>query len=122
MAKHHKDKKKQREERMTRDNAVSAPSAEELKVLMRFSEHKFYNDLNKPIFEAGKIYELEGAAWIQRWTKRGGEIVENAKEATAEAHIPPPAESNPVPVEEMPVIQEEEPVMESPVDQDGSEE
>jgi len=46
------------------------------KVKMKFSEHKYYNDLNNPIFDAGKVYELEGAAWIQRWLKRGGEIVE----------------------------------------------
>ena len=46
------------------------------KVKMVFSEHKFYNDLNTPIFEAGKVYELEGAGWIQRWLKRGGNIVE----------------------------------------------
>lgn len=46
------------------------------KVKMRFKEHKYYNDLDKPHFEAGKVYELEGAGWIQRWLKRGGEIVE----------------------------------------------
>jgi len=45
------------------------------KVFMRFEENKFYNDQEKPIFEAGKVYELEGADWIQRWVKRGGEIV-----------------------------------------------
>jgi hypothetical protein len=48
------------------------------KVLMRFNEDKYYNDLNKPIFEKGKIYELEGRSWIDRWTKRGGGIVEKA--------------------------------------------
>lgn len=45
------------------------------KVKMRFSEHKYYTDLEKPIFMAGKVYELEGAEWIHRWLKRGGEIV-----------------------------------------------
>lgn len=48
------------------------------KVKMKFSEHKYYNDLDKPLFEAGKVYELEGAGWIQRWLKRGGEIVEGS--------------------------------------------
>ena len=45
-------------------------------VLMKFSEHKYYNDLNSPMFEAHKVYEIAGAEWIQRWIKRGGEIVE----------------------------------------------
>lgn len=50
------------------------------KVKMKFSEHKYYNDLNKPLFMAGEVYELEGADWIQRWVKRGGEIVEGKLE------------------------------------------
>ena len=46
------------------------------KVKMIFNENKFYNDLDNPIFEKGIVYELEGADWIQRWLRRGGEIVE----------------------------------------------
>lgn len=46
------------------------------KVKMIFTENKFYNDLKNPIFEANKVYELEGADWIQRWLKRGGAIVD----------------------------------------------
>lgn len=46
------------------------------KVKMVFKEHKYYRDPNKPIFYAGKTYELEGSDWIQRWLKRGGKIVE----------------------------------------------
>lgn len=46
------------------------------KVVMVFKEHKYYNDLDTPIFEAGKPHTLEGADWIQRWLKRGGEIIE----------------------------------------------
>ena len=49
--------------------------AKPTKVLMRFKEDKFYNDLTKPIYEAGKIYEIEGSDFIERWKKRGGEIV-----------------------------------------------
>ena len=49
-------------------------------VKMKFSEHKYYNDLNVPMFEAGKVYVLEGADWIQRWIKRGGQIVEGELE------------------------------------------
>ncbi len=47
------------------------------KVKMKFSEFKYYNDLSVPMFEPGKVYEIEGEAWIQRWLKRGGEIVED---------------------------------------------
>lgn len=47
------------------------------KVKMIFSESKFYNDLANPIFGPGKVYELEGDDWIQRWIKRGGTIVES---------------------------------------------
>lgn len=60
-----------------------------MKVKMKFSEEKFYNDQTKPMFEAGKVYELEGFDWIQRWLKRGGEIVEELK-------------VKPVPVQEAP--------------------
>lgn len=45
------------------------------KVLMRFGASQFYNDQNIPIFNGGQIYVLEGASWIERWMKRGGEIV-----------------------------------------------
>ena len=44
-------------------------------VKMKFSEDKFYNDPNVPMFQAGKVYDMEGGDWIQRWLKRGGEIV-----------------------------------------------
>lgn len=47
------------------------------KVRMRFKENKFYNDLTKPHFLAGKIYTVEGQDMIDRWLKRGGEIVED---------------------------------------------
>ena len=45
------------------------------KVLMRFEENKFYNDMDNPEFEAGKVYTLEGENWINRWLKRGGIIM-----------------------------------------------
>lgn len=49
------------------------------KVKMKFKEDKFYKDRHTPVFVAGRVYELEGAAWIQRWLIRGGEIVEDAR-------------------------------------------
>lgn len=45
------------------------------KVKMKFSEHKYLNDMNTPHFYAGEVYEVEGAETIQRWLKRGGVIV-----------------------------------------------
>lgn len=71
------------------------------KVKMKFSEHKYYNDLNEPIFRAGEVYELEGAEWIQRWLKRGGVIVEGNLEM-------PSAEPNPSTVETPPADPEKE--------------
>jgi hypothetical protein len=59
------------------------------KVKMRFATHQYYNDLKNPIFYAGEVYELEGADWIQRWLKRGGEIVDG------EMPTPKPEEQNP---------------------------
>lgn len=48
------------------------------KVVMTFPTRMFYNDLDAPMFEPGKEYELEGADWIQRWQKRGGVIVKGS--------------------------------------------
>lgn len=66
------------------------------KVLMRFSEDKFYNDLDNPVFEKGKIYEISGADKILRWTKRGGEIIEakdlKKGEETLQPNQPDPVE------------------------------
>jgi len=45
-------------------------------VKMRFKENKFYNDLDVPLYIAGEVYVIKGADMIQRWLKRGGEIVE----------------------------------------------
>ena len=54
-------------------------------VTIVFSEDKFYNDLDKPMFEKGIHYEIDNnPAWIQRWLNRGGMLVEVApqKETT----------------------------------------
>lgn len=55
------------------------------KVFMRFPQNQYYNDQTNPIFEKGKIYELEGASWIQRWLKRGGEILTEEQMAKEKA-------------------------------------
>lgn len=55
--------------------AEAAENEPKQKVVMVFSEDKFYNDLSKPLYEKGKPYEIVGADMIQRWLKRGGEIV-----------------------------------------------
>ena len=49
-------------------------------VKMRFKEDKFYKDQDVAHFEKGKVYEVKGADQIQRWLKRGGEIVEGQLE------------------------------------------
>jgi len=50
----------------------------EVVVKMKFSSTQFYRDPDVPIFNAGEVYEVKGAEWINRWLKRGGEIVEGA--------------------------------------------
>lgn len=60
-------------------------------VKMRFSEDKFYNDLSVAHFEKGKIYEIHGADQIQRWVKRGGEIVQGEIEVS-KPDVPNPSE------------------------------
>ncbi len=63
------------------DKSAQMQASKEMpkKVLMRFSTNQFYNNQDVPIFEANKVYPLEGQDWINRWLKRGGEIVENHK-------------------------------------------
>lgn len=53
---------------------------QEKTVKMIFSEPKYYNDQDHPIFEANKVYELQGADWIERWIKRGGRVIEDDNE------------------------------------------
>lgn len=53
----------------------SAEASEEKTVKMIFSEQKFFNNLNEPLFLKGKVYELQGFSWIERWQKRGGKIL-----------------------------------------------
>lgn len=71
------------------EKQAQAQAAKELndskKVLMLFPENMYYNDLDKPIFEKGKTYELEGADWIYRWKKRGGIVVESAEKIAVPA-------------------------------------
>lgn len=82
-------------------------------VKMRFKEHKYYNDLTTPAFYAGEIYELEGAEWIQRWLKRGGEIVEGTLEmpkpeaVQTSSVLPPPEAPKATPVKFPPHLDEQ---------------
>lgn len=123
MSKNKNKHKKTVQEKLDRDRSIPEAKDGERKVLMRFKEHKYYNDLGKPIYEAGKIYEITGAAWIQRWQKRGGEIVEDPKaKPEAVAHIPASEVANPVPVGLAVEEKAPEAVVESPADQSMGEE
>lgn len=74
--KHHKRDDEQDLEVENSDAQAVEQKSDIVKVKMIFSQDKFYNDLNNPIFLKGKVYELEGADWIQRWEKRGGQIID----------------------------------------------
>ena len=70
------------------------------KVMMVFSENKFYNDLNNPHFLKGKEYEIEGAGSINRWLKRGGKIVAGKQEPIKHVVNKSEIDKKPNPVEE----------------------
>lgn len=83
--------------------AVVKAEQDKVKVKMRFTEEKYYNDPNTPHFEKGKIYEVQGQDIINRWLKRGGEIVTDEmlkKEAqdAAKAKVEAPKKSEEAPV------------------------
>lgn len=67
--------KKKKFEKLQVEEVVMGSEVEQI-VKMKFKEDKFYTDRSKPYFEKGKIYEVKGTDQIQRWLKRGGEIVE----------------------------------------------
>lgn len=69
------------------EDHVEGSELKEGEVLMKFSEHKYYTDQDTPIFYAGKTYKLEGAAWIERWLKRGGTIVEGEAPVTPQEPV-----------------------------------
>lgn len=106
-------KKEKRKLEKSASLQASQESAGE-KCLMRFKEHKFYNDLANPIFVANKIYELGGRDWITRWVKRGGEIVESG-EAEVSSSMPAPEADPDKKAEDAKLLAAEE---ESPVSQD----
>lgn len=59
------------------------------KTKMIFTEDKFYNDLNKPLYLANTEYEIE-PQMVDRWLRRGGKIVTNetqVPEAPAQAPV-----------------------------------
>jgi len=97
-------------------------------VKMKFSEDKFYNDFTKAHFEAGKVYEVKGADMIQRWLKRGGEIVsgeltspkieDNSSVVVENQH----SESSPLGSKQEPIEPESDPVdtIEDPSDSDDN--
>lgn len=53
---------------------LEQPQVDSGKVKMSFTEHKYYNDLNNPLYLAGEVYEIEDNM-VERWLKRGGKIV-----------------------------------------------
>lgn len=58
-----------------------------------FDKDMFYNDLSTPMFVANKVYEIENTpAWVARWVKRGGVLVDDS--AVAVAPVPQEVDSN----------------------------
>lgn len=70
--------KKEREARKEKERKMKEEIARRPKVKMRFPRDMYYNDLNNPIYRKGEIYEIE-PQMVERWVKRGGEIVTGAK-------------------------------------------
>lgn len=84
-----KEAKRLRDEKLIKDENAIKP------VRMKFGVDMYYNDLSTPLYQAGKVYEIEGRM-IARWMKRGGEIVDE-------------------PVSEQPKVQEQKPALDSEV-------
>lgn len=69
--------KKQGEKQSTeieQANMVADAKKNNSKVKMRFHKDMFYTDQENALYHAGEIYEIE-AKMVDRWLKRGGEIV-----------------------------------------------
>lgn len=59
---------------------------------MKFFADKFYNDLNKPLYLAGQIYDVP-EDMVARWQKRGGVLVEDIPTLPTKAEEPAPLET-----------------------------
>lgn len=97
-----------REKKLAKQAQIAAEKvkSDAMKVKMTFSENKFYNDLENPIYLAGKEYEIVGGDMIERWLKRGGTIV-NGTVPSAKQDAPNPSEIVKKPIE-YPTLKKEE--------------
>ncbi len=76
---------------------------------MKFPKDMYYNDLSKPLYLKGEIYEVEDKN-VQRWLNRGGEIVEDKVEPVhVPVPVPAPVAEEPIPVEPVPEVKPEPP-------------
>lgn len=78
-------------------------------VKMVFKEDKYYNDLNEPKYRAGIVYDIIGSDQIQRWLKRGGEIVEGQLEFPLPDPVNPSTVVEPKTSEPTPAAPDQEP-------------
>lgn len=86
--------KKRKQEKIEAKQRAAETVVSSSKVKMIFRENKFYNDLKKPIYLAGVVYEIE-PNMVQRWLKRGGKIVEvPVAKPEVEPQIQEPVESS----------------------------
>ena len=84
--------------------------------LMLFHQDGYYNDLTKPLYLKGNTYEIFGRDMINRWLKRGAEIVDKGDASE-------PEEQNIItPVEQLDSTLAEEAAQNSkPEDEQGNE-
>lgn len=76
-------------------SSVGKTGSDEKTVTMKFSADMFYNDLESPLYEKGKTYEVP-ERMVARWLKRGGKIVDGTEveeEETTEAIPKDPVEA-----------------------------
>jgi len=61
---------------------------------MKFSKDMFYTDRDVPLYQKGKVYDVEDRM-VVRWLKRGGEIVEDAPKVQEEVKTAPKEQVEP---------------------------
>lgn len=99
-----------KKEDKARERAQTAKENSQKKAKMRFTSDMFYNDPTIPKYVSGEVAEIVGGDMIQRWLKRGAEIVDDKTPVGKPEADKPKVEAPKVPDEVPKAPVKEEPV------------